>query len=193
MIAQTNTGDIVNVSQAEKDEEYYCIFCNMPMVLRKGYIRRAHFAHKQLSSNCSPKTALHDIFKQMLYENIKLSLAQKTPVKMKWQCYTCGNIHTGNLLKKSSKVELEYNLGTCPPDIALLDASNRVVAVIEVIAPHEREKSTLVYYRQNKIAVIRYQLKSDRDLDRLKTNVLKPDMVDACTNNPFFAQQAATF
>lgn len=101
---------------------------------------------------------------------------------MQWDCPACGGVHTGNLLKKAVKVRLEHDLGTCQPDIALLDEQDCTVAVVEVIVTHAPEQTVLDYYKNNHIAVVSYKLQSDEDVNRLDAATLTPDSVDVCGN-----------
>lgn len=86
------------------------------------------------------------------------------------------------MLKKAIQVKTEYDLGTCRPDIALLDQQGKAIAVIEIIVTHAPEQKTLDYYKDNRIAVVSYSLKSDEDINRLDSSSLEPDSVDLCTN-----------
>lgn len=181
-VAETLTGEFIKACDADKGGSYSCPACKQPFIFRKGSKKRPHFAHKVLSPNCTPETALHYTFKTLLHQKIQKCLNQKSPLRIEWNCSNCLEIHTGNLLKKAVCVKLEHNLGTCQPDIALLDENDRVIAVIEVIVTHEPEQAALEYYEQNQIYVIRYSLKFDNDIERLDAEVLKPDDINLCVN-----------
>jgi hypothetical protein len=77
---------------------------------------------------------------------------------------------------------MEYDLGEVRPDIALLDALGKAIAVIEVVVSHAPEQKTLKYYQSNKIPVALYLLQSDEDLSRLNSSVLEPDLLELCKN-----------
>lgn len=181
-IGKTRLGQLVQAVDAEKKAAYICPACNQKFVLRKGVRKRPHFAHKALSPNCTPETALHYGFKILLFRKIQECLDKKLPLELQWQCSACGGQHRGNLLKKATSVKLEHNLGTCKPDIALLDEYGFTVVVIEVIVSHVPEQSTLNYYSSKHIAIVSYELKSDEDINRLNSAILEPDSVDVCSN-----------
>ena len=181
-IATTSTGQMVNANDAEKGTDYSCPLCKKPFIFRKGKQKRPHFAHKNLSPNCTPETALHYSFKNLLYKKIQEHLDKKKALEIRWKCGKCHEYHSGNLLKKAVQVKVEHYLGGCKPDIALLDGKGRVVAVIEVIVTHAPEQKVLDFYGQNKIAVVSCFLKSDEDINRLDNSILEPDSVDLCTN-----------
>lgn len=181
-IGRTSTGQLIKAVEAEKGIPYTCLVCGQDFVLRKGMQKRPHFAHKVLSPNCTPETALHYGFKTLLFRKIQKHLDQQLPLELQWSCSACGGDHTGNLLKKTVAVELEHDLGVCQPDIALLNEHGCTVAVVEVVVTHKPEQVALDYYKINHIAVVSYELKSDEDINRLDAPILKPDNVDVCSN-----------
>lgn len=181
-LGRTSVGQLIKAVDAEKEISYTCPDCTQALILRKGTRKRPHFAHKTLSPNCTPETALHYGFKTLLFNKIQKHLNQKLPLEMQWDCQACGEVHKGNLLKKAVKVRLEHNLGTCQPDIALLDEHDCTLAVIEVIVTHAPEQTVLDYYKNNHIAVVSYKLESDEDINQLDALTLKPNSVDICRN-----------
>lgn len=183
-IGQTSSGQLIKAVDAEKGDSYVCPSCNQEFVLRKGTRKRPHFAHKALSPNCTPETALHYEFKILMFKRIQESITQKSPLELQWKCSDCGGQHRGNLLKKATLVKLEHDLGTCKPDIALIDEYGSKVAVIEVIVSHVPEQSTLDYYSSKNIAVVSYKLNSDEDINRIDIPVLEPDSVVNVCRNP---------
>ncbi|MEO0769156.1 MAG: competence protein CoiA family protein [Cyanobacteria bacterium J06649_4] len=181
-IGRTTSGQLIKAVDAEKGIPYACPICDRQLILRKGKKKRPHFAHKALSPNCTPESALHYGFKTLLFERIQACLEQQQPLAMRWHCSSCEGTHEGNLLKKATSVKLEHNLGHCQPDLALLDENNKVVAAIEIIVTHKPEEAALSYYKKNKIVVVSYELKSDEDLTRIDAEILQPDSIDACRN-----------
>ncbi|MEN8446488.1 MAG: competence protein CoiA family protein, partial [Cyanobacteria bacterium J06555_13] len=181
-IAKTESGKLIKAAEAEKGPLYFCPHCNTTLVLKKGQKKRPHFAHKSLSPNCKPETALHYGFKTLLAEKIRGHLDRNQALDIAWDCKACGSRHSGNLLRKAVAVELEHDLKVCRPDIALLDDRGKVIAAIEVIVTHSPEQSTLDYFRSNNIALVCFELKSDEDVSRLERSTLKPDNVEVCRN-----------
>ena len=181
-IATTSTGQMVNANDAEKGIDYSCPLCGNPFILRKGTKKRPHFAHKNLSPNCTPETALHHSFKNLLAKKIQEHIDNKEALEIRWKCGKCHDYHSGNLLKKAVEVKVEHDLGSCRPDIALLNNKGDVVAVIEVIVTHAPEQKTLDFYEENKIAVVPFTLKSDEDINLLNRSIIETDKLDLCTH-----------
>ena len=181
-IANTPSGQMVDANDAEKGIDYNCPSCKQPFILRKGKKKRPHFAHKNLRLNCTPETALHYSFKNLLCHKIQKHIDRKQSLEIRWKCSKCFEYHSGDLLKKAVRVETEYDLGICRPDIALLGENGKAVAVIEVIVSHAPEQTVVEFYQKNKIAVVSYYLNSDKDIHRLNSSNLKPCQVSLCTN-----------
>lgn len=181
-IGETPLKDLINAKDADKKGSYCCPDCKQPFVLRQGLKKRSHFAHKSISPNCTPESALHYSFKTLLHNKIQYYLEQNLPLSIHWKCPICNDVHKGNLLKKATQVRLEHDLSICRPDIALLDKDGKTIAVIEIIVTHKPSVPTIEYYTKNKITPVFYVLKSDEDVDRLNYDYLNPDNVDLCTN-----------
>lgn len=168
--ARDINGELIKAADAEKGGQYFCGYCKERFVLRKSgktgpRTKRPHFAHKALTPNCTPESALHFEFKNLLYQRIVDALHEGTDFPLTWECPYCRNLHSGHLLKKAKAAALEYNLGFCRPDIALLDNQGRAIAAIEVVVTHPPEEAVAEYYKLNKIVLVECNVTSDVDLD----------------------------
>lgn len=181
------SGNLVHVKDAVKGVDYFCPVCNRRFILRKSGksgpgSRRPHFAHNEVTPNCTPEGVLHLSFKKYLVELIERRRADKNGLSLSWTCESCGFQNTGNLLEKVCSVEEEYALDGCRPDIALLDDQQRVVAVIEIVVTHSPDEYALRYYRDRHIVLIEINVSSEEELLRVEERVMRPDAVDFCMN-----------
>ena len=189
--AINKNGYIIHVNDAEKGEAYYCPTCNDKFILRKsGRVgkgtKRPHFAHNNLSLNCTPEGVLQYSFKKLLVELLKQYKSEDKPLIVNWECNICSfdissKLET-NLLKITDSIEEEYHLKVCQPDIALLDKNGTVIAAIEIVVTHEPEENTLLYYEKNGITLIQINLESEDDLHRVEERITNPDIVNLCLN-----------
>lgn len=180
-------GQMVHIDDSQKGKSYYCLGCNEKLVLRKSGksgagSRRPHFAHNGSTHNCSPETVLHMSFKKMLVELINKNMAEQNKIPISWKCGDCGREYTGDLLEKAVVVKEEYSLGSCRPDIVLLDKNEEVIVAIEIVVTHPPEESTLQYYRDNKIVLIQINLSTEDELRKVLARIRKPDLVVYCMN-----------
>lgn len=186
-VATDKDGNLINANDAEKGNDFFCPVCKTELILRKSGktgkgTKRPHFAHRTLTPNCTPETALHYSFKNLLAKKIEHHINSQTPLSISWHCKFCGDEHSGNLLKKIKMVEVEHNLTVCQPDIALFDKSEKVFAVIEIVVTHKPEEDVLNFYSDNDIIVIQINLTSDQDIDNLESKVAHPNSVSICYN-----------
>lgn len=186
-VAYDEAQELVLAVNAVKGHHYHCPECKGEMIPRRSVeqkkgAKRPHYAHKVKSPNCEPESVLHFGFKRFLSQRIQKHLDNKEPLPIKWLCSTCDREHQGNVLKKATRVEEELSLGPFRPDIVLSTAADSPVWALEVVVTHAPEEQALAYYRQQGIALARFNLKCDADLEKAAAPVLVPDHVDQCVN-----------
>lgn len=180
-------GNLVKANDCKKGEDFLCQICKSKVILRKSGnlgkgTKRPHFAHKTLTPNCTPETALHYAFKNLLLKKIEQHLKAQMPLYITWLCKFCGDEHSGDLLKRVAVVRMEHNLTLCKPDIALLGDDEKVVAVIEVVVTHKPTGNVLKFYNDNKIILVQINLNSDEDIEDLENKFAHPSLVEFCYN-----------
>lgn len=186
--ALNSEGDLIYIDEAKKGNQYYCPGCEGEFILRKSGntgkgSKRPHFAHNELTSNCTAESVLHYSFKKELCNLLEEHVNEKNALNIRWTCPNCSDQHEGNLLANAVSVTEEHNLNVCQPDIALLDADENVIAAIEVVVTHSPEEKVLKYYRDNDIVLIQINLSSDEDLKNISELISAPSIVDYCFNH----------
>lgn len=161
---------VVSIDDAVKGDSYYCPTCNGDMIVRRSGktgkgSRRPHYAHKA-SSNCSPESVLHFLFKTQLYEHLQKSLSEGQEVPVEWDCEKCGKIHSRpNLLTKTTAIALEQGVGPYRPDLSLYNDSGKPILAIEVVVTHAPEEEAMAYYHSHGVHVLEYHIDSQNDLN----------------------------
>lgn len=180
---------LIHIDNAQKGQKYFCPTCGTELILKisrktKGqkYYRRNHFAHKGNVENQCSESFLHKYIKEKCAELINSKISKQEDLFFEWDCEKCHERHKGNLLKKAKKVVIEYNLGICKPDIALLDEDNKVVIAIEIVVTHKPEPDILRYYNDNKIACLQVVAKDFEDCEIIEEKLTHPDSVNICPN-----------
>lgn len=186
-VATDKFGSLVKANDAEKCNEFFCPVCKSDLILRKSGrtgkgTKRPHFAHRTLTPNCTPETALHYSFKTLLAEKLQKHISSATAIPISWRCQYCYEEHSGNLLKNINSVRVEYNMTVCQPDIALFDKEDKVFAVVEVVVTHKPEVNVVEHYKKQNIILIQINLTSENDLDELERKIAMPDIVATCFN-----------
>ena len=103
---ETSSGEYCRPSNASKDKTYQCAECKQRVILRKGEIRRPHFAHYS-KRECSyyehpSESQIHKDAKYRLAEILK----QKSLVSIGWQCQNTKCIGSNH-----DEVDIEYKDG----------------------------------------------------------------------------------
>ncbi len=175
---------LIIAREAPKKRIYSCVNCGNTMRVRRGPIRRAHFAHinKDFDSTCNPETVLHKSFKIALHNRIQDCLDRSIGLSVEWKCQLCGKIHEGNLVKKIQISNLEFPMGDFIADVALLDNDGNVVCAIEVVVSSPPKEGKFSFYKNNGIWMTIFRLTTDEDMDKVYETPLNPTSFDYCPN-----------
>lgn len=184
-VARSESGELIHAVDAEKGGVFSCGFCKDPLVLKKSGKtgrgrKRPHFAHKTLTPNCNPESALHFEFKTLLFNEIRQRLDRHIELAISWKCAYCSREHSGDLIKKARRVALEHSLSICRPDISLFDKDGSAYAVIEVVVTHAPDRAVKDFYRKNGITLIELHLDSDEVLNDVSVKLTRADHVQLC-------------
>jgi ssDNA-binding Zn-finger/Zn-ribbon topoisomerase 1 len=174
-------GKLIHVSDVPRGlrPDCLCPACKGTLVARKGAKVVHHFAHYR-EADCQPETVAHLTAKLLLSDRIRSAISQHRPLPIVWQCQKCPGIHTGNLVRRATRVEIEFALPGCRPDIALLNPKGKVVAIVEVIVSHKPEQQVRDYCAANRVTLAEYEVTSTADLENLNADVIGLDRVDLC-------------
>lgn len=189
LYAYDDNNNLVHIDNAQKGNKYTCPTCGAELILRKSkipegqkYHKRNHFAHKGNPENHCSESFLHKLFKEKCAEYINEKILKNEDFFFEWECEICHEKHKGNLLKKTKKAVTEYHMGTCKPDIALLNENGKVVITVEIVVTHKPEPNTLQYYNDNKIACLQINVDDFIDCDNIETKLSNPNKVNLCPN-----------
>lgn len=142
--AHDQTGSLVSVENAVPGQQYFCPACSSRLILRRGAIKKPHFAHKP-NDICSQETIVHKTAKELVQRAIadwKAGEAATPTVQRK--CQICEVTVIQALPDKVEAAALEMRLPDgFIADVALL-VDNLPVAAIEILVTHAvgEEKAT---------------------------------------------------
>lgn len=132
-------GSEVRPGAAMRGAAYVCpspICERRELVLKRGRIVQAHFAHKVLPAHCDfwEETEAHVRAKQLVASLISTGAR----VTLARRCATCAGEVPQPLPSGIASASLEYRLPTgLRADVALLGADGRVRAIVEILSTHE--------------------------------------------------------
>lgn len=134
-------GGLVSAVAAIRGLEYYCPACATRLVLRQGKRVRHHFAHKA-TNNCTRESVLHHTAKVLIVQAVATWRTGGARPCFVRRCMLCLGPHYQPMPTKVVAAELEVPVDTGRVvDVALLNESGHVVAVIEVFASHAVDKA----------------------------------------------------
>lgn len=124
---QTSDGRLVIPSEALRGEGYCCPACNARIILRKGPIVRAHFAHRA-EEGCSLESVLHKTAKKLIVQVISNGSCPLIQLR----CHGCSNYFSVSFPRErvTGAVE-EHPVGRYRVDVALFE-KQEVVAAVEI-------------------------------------------------------------
>jgi len=147
--ALDSNGILLNVSSAERKQDYFCPICGQQMTPHMGKKRRWHFVHKN-NSSCSYESYLHKIAKQRISEAFLSSESFYISYNAKAICnYNCPFIGYSKCRdEKQVEFDLRKYYDTCDIEVPynnfradiLLRSSvspNRQPILIEIKVTHE--------------------------------------------------------
>ena len=167
-IAQDSKGNRITADEAVRGEDFFCPSCKGAMILRRGEIKIAHFAHKNLTPNCNPETVLHKLGKEKVKHILDNHLDNKEPLTAGFMCNQCYGMHYYDITERIQRVELERSLDMFRPDVSLVDLQDSTRAVIEIVVTHAPEPEVLKLYDRKNIIYLRINLSEYKDLESLE-------------------------
>jgi hypothetical protein len=120
---------------AEKGKLYKCIGCQQKVILKKGNVRKIHFAHHSQTNTCyffehPNESEIHKVAKYKLYSWLK----NKKPIIIGWSC--CKPHRYNNYLCGVSEGDMEHEVVYAENDEIIVeyrDVNNKYVADVAVI------------------------------------------------------------
>lgn len=131
--ARRASGEIVDINNARKGEQYYCIECGCRMLPKKGVQKAHHFAHFR-NAKCQPEGYLHKLSKFLISWKLRDHIQKDRPyliiypVKLKCDYFKSTlpffrcideEVLAANLTTIFDQVEVEGRVGSCRADILL--------------------------------------------------------------------------
>ncbi|WP_342305008.1 competence protein CoiA family protein [Methanolobus sp. ZRKC5] len=170
--AKTSSGKIVHVSNATKDDTFTCANpnCNGEMILRKGKIRRPHFAHKHVDFDHGGETPLHYNTKILLYDFFQTCLLHETPASVQFEC-SCSEVHFINLLDDVNSIQMEKHVAeNYRPDLSLFN-NDELKIIVEIIVTHDLENEAITFLKNAKIPFLKVRTNAKLYSELLKNYI----------------------
>jgi hypothetical protein len=175
--------DINYLNEMNRHEfKFFCIGCGNELIARLGKQKIKHFAHKMIVT-CSGETYLHQLGKQLFYENYNYCLANAQPFYIEiYQSKICNHyeddlgficnlerkINKFDLIKYFDKISIETKEGSFIADILLYSTYNNNKIFIEIAVTHLSSEDKI----NSNYRIIELEISSEEELEPIKRKLL---------------------
>ncbi|MCU0357698.1 MAG: competence protein CoiA [Cyclobacteriaceae bacterium] len=187
--AYDQKGQVIFIDDLTKDSlivnKFKCISCGNEIIARLGRLKTKHFAHKEIVT-CSGETYLHQLGKQLFYDEYKKCLTTKTPFTIEYQerqicnaretkfkvsCEFGETTKRFDLTTYFKDIEIEKNYDEFRPDLTLINKDTKEKIFIEIAVTHLSTEKKL----ESGNRIIELKIKEEPDLIPIKLHHLKKD------------------
>ena len=137
-IAFSSDGELVRPNDAKPSQRYRCPGCGADLLLRRGELRRPHFAHRG-GDGCSPESSLHRAAKHRVVQVIaewKRGGGARPCVSRPCPSYACDGGIVQDLPDDVTHAEQEVRLADGSIADVVLYCGEEQAAAIEILATH---------------------------------------------------------
>ena len=165
-VAYARPYEAVHIKDAQRGRSHFCFGCHREMVIRRGPIRRPHFAHKAGFVQCEKDNTLHEAAKAFICLGFRRAVATGGEYRVGYPCKGCKtpishNVASGDVSIASEKVVVE---GT-RSDLAVFRPDGSLRVIIEVVVTHDLESDTKRRYKEANYPVVTVEPSWDTLLD----------------------------
>ena len=176
--ALSEDSKLISAVSATKEHKYFCPYCKSPMILRRGSVRKAHFAHKSdASEKCSYDNYLHKTAEIRIKEcfdtasEFNIIFSSKTtcnvtscPVNMKNRCswYAPKSV---DIKKFYDTCSIEKGIDRFVADLILTSSThpNREPIIIEIFVTHKSSQEKI----DSGFRIIEIKIASEEDIENI--------------------------
>jgi len=154
-VAYVQPHEAVHIKDAQRGRPHFCFGCHREMVIRRGPVRRWHFAHKARFVQCEKDKTLHEAAKAFICLGFRRALATGGEYRVGYPCKRCKTPISHNVASEGARIASEKmvvkgtrsDLVVCRPDGSL-----RVI--IEIVVTHNLESDTKQRYEEANYPVV---------------------------------------
>ena len=149
----------VHISQAQRGEVHYCFGCNGEMIIRRGKVKRHHFAHKPpVVHLCNGDNALHEAAKLNICEGFLEAVAEGHKYNIGFPCARCKATIRVNCAEPGAGIATEASVvqGT-RSDLVIIRPSGERRVIVEIKVTHDLEEETAEKYAAAHMPVVKVE------------------------------------
>ena len=188
-VAYARPYEAVHIEDAQRGRPHFCFGCQREMVIRRGSIRRPHFAHKAGFVQCEKDNTLHEAAKAFICQGFLRAVDTGEEYQVRYPCKQCETHISVNVAIKGASIASERIVvkGT-RSDLAVFQPDGSPRVIIEVVVTHDLESDTKQRYEEASYPVITVEPLRDTLPDLLQAAIgsrilnVKTDEHRYCSN-----------
>ncbi len=147
----------VDIGEAVKGRIHYCFGCHQEMVLKRGLIRRPHFAHKPPFNYCDSDDALHETAKANICKGFLHAVEVRQAYNLSYPCSKCRLPILANVADAGATIASEKSVvpGTRSDLVVTKDDGITPRVIIEIVVTHNLEPDTRQKYEDSDVPVVK--------------------------------------
>ena len=154
-VAYARPYEAVHIEDAQRRRPHFCFGCDREMVIRRGPIRRPHFAHKAGFVQCEKDNTLHEAAKAFICQGFLHAVATGGEYQVGYPCERCKTPISVNVATKDAIIASERTVvkGT-RSDLAVFQPDGSLRVIIEIVVTHDLESDTKQRYEEANYPVV---------------------------------------
>lgn len=147
--------EAVHIEDAKRGRPHFCFGCDREMVIRRGDIRRPHFAHKAGFVQCKKDNTLHEAAKAFICQGFHCAVATGEEYQVGYPCKRCQTPISVNVAIGGASIGSERTVvkGT-RSDLVVFQPDGSPRIIIEVVVTHDLESDTKQRYEEANYPVV---------------------------------------
>ena len=157
-VAYVQPYEAVEIKAAQRGLPHFCFGCRREMVIKRGDIRRGHFAHKAGDGKCEKDKTLHEAAKAFICQGFRCAVATGAEYHVGYPCESCNKTPiSANVAIEGASIACERTVveGT-RSDLVVFQPgdSPRLRVIIEIVVTHDLESDTKQRYEAGDCPVV---------------------------------------
>ena len=150
----------VNIRHAKRSDTHYCFGCQEEMVVKRGQVRREHFAHKTDPAQCNGDNALHEAAKANIVYGFNRAVTDGTDYPLSFPCRGCEGEIRVPVAQVGASIRSEKVVVDGTRSDLVISGQNGVTprVIIEIVVTHDLETDTLHRYQTAELSVVKVNL-----------------------------------
>ena len=165
-VAYVRPYEAVHIKDAQRGRSHFCFGCHDEMVIRRGHMRRARFAHKAGFVQCEKYNALHEAAKVFICQGFRRAVATGGEYQVGYPCGRCKTPISRNVASGGANIDSEKMVvkGT-RSDLVVFQPGGSPRVIIEIVVTHDLESNTEQKYKAANYPVVTVEPSWDTLLD----------------------------